>query len=417
MSTLTINDERFLSDLYHLRTFGADGIGVIRPSLSTPDVAARHWLRTRMEEAGLEAQIDRVGTVFGRSPRPGPALLLGSHTDTQPKAGWLDGAFGVMAALEVARTLREQPETAGLAVDVASWIDEEGSFLGFLGSRSFCGLQDLSLIDTATGRDGRLLVAALAEAGLAGRPRVQMEDGRYAGYLEAHIEQGPFLEADGNRIGVVTRIVGIRTMLIRFTGIQNHAGTTPMPMRKDAGRALVEFVNRIHAEFPKIAGERTVWTAGRIELDPGAASVIPGAAELTLQFRDPESEMMNRLQERVFELAAEADGDIGVEAIMEPGTVEPVAMDEDLLEQVAAAAESHAPNNWVRMPSGAGHDAQVLALRMPSAMLFVPSIGGISHDFAEDTADEDLVLGCQVLATAVESILKAAPAAPPSRPA
>ncbi|MCP4247217.1 MAG: M20/M25/M40 family metallo-hydrolase [bacterium] len=117
--------------------------------------------------------------------------------------------------------------------------------------------------------------------------------------------------------------------------------------------------------------------------------------------------MMNRLEARVFELATDADGDIGVEAIMNPDTVEPVAMDEGLQEHVAAAAESHAPNDWIRMPSGAGHDAQVLALRMPSAMLFVPSIGGISHDFAENTADEDLILGCQVLATATESILKA----------
>ena len=147
MSTLTINADRFLSDLYHLCTYGAVGVGVVRPSLSPPDVEARHWLCERMEEAGLDAQIDGVGTVFGRSPNDGPALLLGSHTDTEPKGGWLDGAFGVMAALEVARSAMENPETTGLAVDVASWIDEEGTYLGFLGARSFCGLQDMSLVD------------------------------------------------------------------------------------------------------------------------------------------------------------------------------------------------------------------------------------------------------------------------------
>lgn len=408
MSTLTINADRFLSDLYHLRTFGADGVGVVRPSLSSPDIEARQWLHGRMEEAGLDAQIDGVGTVFGRSPNMGPALLLGSHTDTQPKGGWLDGAFGVMAALEVARTVTENPDSTGLAADVASWIDEEGSYLGFLGARSFCGLQDMSLLGTAVNLEGRSLTTALTEAGFAGRPRLEMEPGRYIGYVEAHIEQGPYLEAGGNRIGVVTDIVGIRTMLIRFVGMQNHAGTTPMTMRKDAGRALVEFVNQVNAEFPKIVGERTVWTIGRIELDPGASSIIPGVAELTLQFRDAELSIMNRLEEMVQALVVAAAGEIAVEAILKNDTVEPAATDPGLIEHIAAAAEMHAPGAWVRMPSGAGHDAQVLAMRMPSAMVFVPSIGGISHDFAENTSDEDLVLGCQVLATAAESILRSA---------
>ena len=206
----------------------------------------------------------------------------------------------------------------------------------------------------------------------------------------------------------MTSIVGIRTMLIRFTGMQNHAGTTPMTMRKDAGRALVEFVNRVNAEFPKIVGERTVWTVGRIELDPGAPSIIPGVAELTLQFRDADAMLMDRLDQKVQTLAAAADGDIAVEVISKHGAVEPVTTDPGLTEHIAAAAATHAPSNWVRMPSAAGHDAQVLAMRMPSAMVFVPSIGGISHDFAENTSDEDLVLGCQVLATAAESILRSA---------
>ncbi len=401
-----IDRERFLADLYHLRTYGAVGVGVVRPSLSAPDVAARRWLHGRMEEAGLDATIDGVGTVFGRSPHDGPALLLGSHTDTQPKGGWLDGAFGVMAALEVARALREDPGTADLAVDIASWIDEEGSFLGFLGARSFCGLQDVTLIESATDVEGRRLADALAEAGLAGEPRVEMEEGRYRGYVEAHIEQGPYLEAEGNLIGVVTGIVGIRTMLIRFTGVQNHAGTTPMHMRRDAGRALVEFVTRLNEEFPKLVDERTVWTVGRIELDPGASSIIPGVAELTLQFRDPSEAVLDRLEHRVHDLVAAASGAIGVEVVPRHDTVEAVALDDELQRHIASAAEAHAPGRWVSMPSGAGHDAQVLALRMPAAMVFVPSIGGISHDFAENTSDDDLVLGCQVLATAAESILR-----------
>lgn len=403
----TIDRERFLADLSHLRTFGAVGTGVVRPSLSEPDVAARRWLSGRMEDAGLDATLDGVGTVFGRSQHAGPALLLGSHTDTQPKGGWLDGAFGVIAALEVARAIGEDPRTQDLAIDVASWVDEEGSFLGFLGARSFCGLQDLSLIDEAVDGSGRRLADALAGAGLAGEPRVEMEHGRYVGYVEAHIEQGPHLEAEGNLIGVVTGIVGIRTMLIRFTGMQNHAGTTPMHMRKDAGRALVDFVTRLNGEFPEIIDERTVWTVGRIDLDPGASSIIPGVADLTLQFRDPSEDVLERLEQRVLDLVAGANGEIAVEVLPRHETVEAVALDDRLRGHVASAAEIHAPGRWVSMPSGAGHDAQVLALRMPAAMLFVPSIGGISHDFAENTSDDDLALGCQVLATASEAILRA----------
>ncbi len=403
-----INPQRLLTDLHRLRTFGARGTGVIRPSLSEVDLAAREWLREGMVEAGLDTSIDGAGTVFGRSRHDGPALLLGSHTDTQPRGGWLDGAFGVVSALEVARTLAENEETADLAVDVASWIDEEGTYLGFLGARSFCGDQDPALIETATNLVGERLTDALERAGLAGRPVARMEEGRYIGYVEAHIEQGPHLEVTRNRIGVVTGIVGIRTMQIRFRGVQNHAGTTPMPLRKDAGVALVAFASRLHTEFPSLVGERSVWTIGRIHLDPGASSIIPGAAELTLQFRDPELERMDALEAHVRRLVAEADaaGPVSVEATTDADSVEPATMDADLLRHLDEAAELHAPGLWMRMPSGAGHDAQVLARRLPAAMLFVPSIGGISHDFAEDTAEDDLVLGCQVLATAAASILR-----------
>ena len=408
-----INPDRLLADLKHLRTFGAQGNGVVRPSFSAVDMASREWLRGRMAEAGLEAQIDGVGTVFGRSPKAGKALLIGSHSDTQPRGGWLDGAMGVIYALEIARALDEASETHDFAVDIGSWMDEEGTYLGFLGCRSFCGFQDPALIETATNGAGERLTDAMRAAGVEGRPLARMEPERYLGYLEAHIEQGPHLEATGNRIGVVTAIVGIRTMKIRFHGMQNHAGTTPMPLRKDAGVALVSLANRIHQEFPAIVGERTVWTIGQITLDPGANSIIPGRAEMVLQFRDPEAARMDAMEAKVHELAADADaaGPVKVEAATQGDNVEPVAMDEALLRHIDAAADQHAPGKWMRMPSGAGHDAQVFALCMPSAMLFVPSINGVSHDFAEDTAEADIVLGCQVLATAAGSILREAAAA------
>ena len=204
---LKINPARLLDDLRHLRTFGATGPGVVRLSLSSVDMDARRWLAGRMNEAGLAATIDGVGTVFGRSRNAGPALLIGSHTDTQPTGGWLDGALGVIYGLEIARALAECETTRHFAVDVASWIDEEGTFSGFLGSRSFVGEAVDEALRHARNREGVLLGDALAQAGLIGAARVRIDRARHKAYLEPHIEQGGRLEAHGKSIGVVTTIV------------------------------------------------------------------------------------------------------------------------------------------------------------------------------------------------------------------
>jgi N-carbamoyl-L-amino-acid hydrolase len=402
-----INPERLLNDLKRLRRFGAQGTGVVRLSLSQVDIESRRWLAERMEEAGLEAKIDGVGTVYGRSRKPGPALLVGSHTDTQPTGGWLDGAMGVIYGLEIARALSESPGTAQLPVDVASWIDEEGTFAGYLGSRSFIGEPVEEAIAKARNRDGLRLEEALRAAGIADRPRALFEPGRHFAYLEPHIEQGGRLEASGKSIGVVTTIVGIRELRLRFVGQRNHAGTTPMAIRRDAGAALVAFLGRLDAAFRQLADTDTVWTVGRIELDPGSLSIVPGQADMYLQFRDADPGRLRAMEARLAELvrAADAEGPVRValETFDEP--VEPVTMDAGLQDHLARAAEILAPGAWIRMPSGAGHDAQVIAARMPCCMLFVPSIGGVSHDFIEDTAEAHLVLGCQVAAAAAASIL------------
>lgn len=404
----TINPERLLADLRTLRTFGAQGSGVVRLALSPVDMEARRWLAGRMAAAGLDARIDGVGSVFGRSRRPGPALVIGSHTDTQPTGGWLDGAMGVIYGLEIARALSESGDTGGLAVDVASWMDEEGTFAGYLGSRSFVGEPVEDAIKYARNREGRALSDALVAAGIAGAPRAEFEPGRQVAYLEPHIEQGGRLEAEGRKIGVVTTIVGIREMRITFLGQRNHAGTTPMAIRRDAGSALVAFVQRLDAAFRAIARPDTVWTVGRIDLDPGSLSVVPGKADLLLQFRDADSAILERMTEALADLVAATDraGPVKVSLAEADTPVAPTAMDPRLQDLVAAAAEAEAPGQWIRMPSGAGHDAQVIAQRMPCAMLFVPSIGGVSHDFIEDTSAEDIVLGCRVAAAAAVAVLK-----------
>ena len=403
-----INPERLLGDLYALRKIGTYKTGVHRPTLSPEDVVSRQWLVERMTEAGLDAQIDGIANVFGKSRAPGRKILAGSHIETQNQAGWLDGALGVIYALEAARALRDDPATREVGVDVVAFCDEESHFVNCLGSRSFVG--DVSEADIDKARDrthGRMLRDALQEAGYAGRPRLAFEPGRYVGYFEAHIEQGRHLETSSLKIGVVTAIVGLWDYRIKVVGQQNHAGTTSMAERKDAGMTLVRLINVIDQAFKKAAGPRSVWTCGRMEFDPGAPSIIPGEARATLQFRDADPAILRRLEAVLLAEAAAFNKAgpcrISVETLRQST---PAVMDESFQQAIERAAAKHAPGLAVRMPSGAGHDAQHVARVMPAAMLFVPSINGISHHWAENTSDEDIVLGARVFTDAIANVLK-----------
>ena len=397
-----IDGERLLQDLHRLREFGRFRTGVHRPTLSEQDIASRQWLARRLAEAGLEPSIDGIASVFGFTRRPGRRLLIGSHLESQNEAGWLDGAMGVIFGLEVARAL------PGLAIDVAAFADEEGHYGNFLGSRSFIGAVDEAELDRCVNRTtGESLRAGLARAGLAGTPRVTLDDpSRYLGYLEAHIEQGDELDSGGLALGVVTSIVAIWNFRVRFEGVQNHAGTTRMAIRRDARVAMTRLANRIDDTFPDVIAERSVWTIGRMALEPNAPSIVPGRAEMNVQFRDADPAVLDRLEAHLRALVAEADraGPCRVTIEVASKTI-PRVMDPVFQDALAAAAERHAPGRWQRMPSGAGHDAQVLALVMPAGMLFVPSIGGISHHWTEDTKEEDIVRGCAALADAAEALL------------
>ncbi|MGL4964048.1 MAG: Zn-dependent hydrolase [Inquilinus sp.] len=405
-----INGQRLLRDLRQLAEFGRYKTGVHRPTYSPQDVEARQWLVERLQEAGLVAGIDGIGNIMSTSPAGGPKLLIGSHLESQPHAGWLDGAMGVIYGLEVARAFREDPTCRDLGIEVAVFADEEGHFGSFLGSRSFIGhLPEDDVAKAVNRTTGQSLPDALADAGYAGRPRYVLEPGRHVGFIEAHIEQGDTLESSGRRIGVVTSIVGIWTYAITFEGQQNHAGTTRMAARKDAGVALTELCHAIVKRFPEVAGPRSVWTTGRIRLDPGAASIIPGQAEMIFQFRDADPERLHAMEQALEALVTQSDAAGPCTASLRPLSRSiPNVMAEPIQAALEQAAERHAPGSATRMPSGAGHDAQYLARLLPAGMLFVPSIGGISHHWTENTADADLVLGCQVLATAGEALLRSA---------
>ncbi len=397
---LPIRPDRFLADLHALRSFGAAGVGkgVVRPAYSEPDIAAREWLAGRMRDAGLSVHVDPVGSVFGLAE--GRSLLMGSHTDSQPEGGWLDGALGVIAALEVARA---SVEAGGPPVSVVSFQDEEGRFGVTTGSAVWSGNLSLDKADGLSDRDG--LSFAEARARMPGRSEGFVEPGRFSGFLEMHIEQGPVLDREGDAIGVVDAIVGIRDMKITLVGEQNHAGTTPMQGRRDAFQALSRFNALIAERFANVVTPSTVWTIGHVTLHPNAASIVPGRVNFSMQWRDGDADRLGRMERIILETAEEVASSGGFDLDFGPMLgLEPVQMDMRLRGALEGAAEAEVPGRWRVMPSGALHDATNLSKLVPVAMLFVPSINGISHAFGEDTDEADLVTGLKVLAGAVEAL-------------
>ena len=392
-----VDPDRFLADLHRLRAFGAAGVGkgVVRPAYSAPDIAARDWLAGRMREAGLVPHVDPVGNLFGLAE--GRSILVGSHSDSQPEGGWLDGALGVIAGLEIARA---SVEAGGPPVSVVSFQDEEGRFGVTTGSAIWSGNLSLDDADRQTDRAG--VTFAEARAGMAGRAGDFIDPGRFSGFLEMHIEQGPWLYEAGEAVGVVTDIVGIRDMRITLDGEQNHAGTTPMHLRRDAFQGLSRFNTLLNDRLRNVVTPQTVWTIGHVRLHPDAHSIVPGRATFSMQWRDGDADRLRRMEAIIRDTAAEVAREAGLDlSFGDMLGLEPMPMDADLRDALAASAEAVAPGRWRRMQSGALHDATNVARLMPAAMLFVPSIDGISHAFAEDTDEADLVAGLEVLAGAV----------------
>jgi N-carbamoyl-L-amino-acid hydrolase len=390
---------RFLADLHALREIGRFKTGVHRPTYSPEDMESRRWLMERMREIGLEPEMDGLGNVLGRHPGPGKKLLVGSHIETQNEAGWLDGALGVVAGLALAR--------AGLAVDVVAFADEEGHYGNMIGSRSMTGA--LPAEELAAARNtvtGKPLAEALREAGLEGRPLIRLDPARYIGLLELHIEQGTQLESAGLRSGVVTGIVGARVFRITAIGQQDHTGGTTMAERKDAVVAAMRVLSLIDERFPLHIGPRTVWTCGRIAIEPNLPHIIAGRAEMIFQFRDLDEAVLDRLSVLLARIVQEVGRRDRCTLTLEEVSRSPAAPADPALHQaLITAANRHANGAWQPMPSGAIHDSQVISRIMPVAMLFTPSIGGISHHWAEDTKEEDLALAVRILADAAAQAL------------
>ncbi|MFG6543454.1 hydantoinase/carbamoylase family amidase, partial [Sulfitobacter sp. M22298] len=361
---MKIDAARFLKDLHDLRAIGAAGVGkgVVRPAYSAADVEAREWLAGRMRDAGLKVEVDAMGNLFGLAD--GPSILLGSHSDSQPEGGWLDGALGVIAALEVARAAGE---AGGPAVSVVSFQDEEGRFGVTTGSTVWSGALDQAEADGFTDDAG----VSLAEArrAMAGMVTGPVDPAQFTGYIELHIEQGPTLDDSGEQIGVVSDIVGIRDMKVTFEGQQNHAGTTPMAVRRDAFQAVSEFNSLLNDRLRNVVTPSTVWTIGHVSLHPNASSIVPGKAVFSMQWRDGDSDRLGRMEKIIRETAEEVAKGRGMDLSFGPILgLEPVSMDAQLRDALAEAAEAVAPGKWRKMPSGALHDATNVARLMPVAM-------------------------------------------------
>jgi N-carbamoyl-L-amino-acid hydrolase len=312
----------------------------------------------------------------------------------------------VIFALEVARARQASHASGAVGVDVVSFSDEEGTFLTCMGSRAFCGLVSQDELASARNSSGELLLGRLDALGLTQRERVQFDPARYPAYLEAHIEQGPKLTNAGIDIGIVTGIVGLRRFRVRFHGQADHAGTTPMAVRRDAAAAMHSFAVLVPERLRAAGGPDSVWNLGVVSVKPGAANVVASEAELVVEFRDVSQAMVDRMTGAFAALVKERNKIGGVSLDAQPiGAVEPTVMDGRLVERLDAAAAGEGASR-LRMPSGAGHDAMIVARRAPAAMLFVPSIGGRSHDITEDTDEADIRLGLRVYARAVNSLLE-----------
>lgn len=399
---MQVNANRLLDDLRELATIGKTTAGINRPAFSQADIAARQWVRDRLNAAGLAAVIDNAGNVHARSANHSRAVLVGSHTDTVPQGGWLDGSLGVVYGIEIARSVVENGGDVG--VDVASFEDEEGSYLAEYGCRTFCGEDVTAEAAQARNQQGESLREAVEASGLPANPPARLDPTRTLAYLEAHIEQGPRLDAGGLQIGVVTGIVGMRTYRIVIRGQADHAGTTPMAMRRDAGAAALAFGARVLDAYRSAGSPDSVWNIGNAVFRPGAANVVPGEVTLALQVRDPTTDILDRLEDIARAVLGECASACRCEYEMSRQFLSPpTPMTPAIVDAVERAAVELGASH-IRMPSGAGHDAAVLAAHVPAGMLFVPSIGGRSHHASENTKDADIVTGANVLLHAVLGI-------------
>jgi N-carbamoyl-L-amino-acid hydrolase len=405
MENIKVDAKRIELHITELAEFGktSDG-GVHRVAFSDEDVAARKYILTLMEAAGLDIRIDAAGNIVGRregSENSLPPIMSGSHIDTVPHGGKYDGAVGVLSAIECVRILFDNGILTRHPVEVIVFTDEEG---GLVGSRAMNGTLTSEAL-TEKSHSGKTVQEGIKALG--GDPgnlgSVQRLMGDIKAFLEIHIEQGRILEMNGIDIGVVEGIVGIAWWDVTIEGYANHAGTTPMNMRQDALLAAAQLILTVNRVVTSVEGSQ-VGTVGRINAEPGAPNVIPGKVVMSLELRDLSADKIQSLYRTIEEEAVRISKKTGTQITFDPidAMAVPAPTDPVIRRQIAESAEELGLTIHF-MPSGAGHDAQDMAKIVPTGMIFIPSVGGVSHSPNEFSHMSDVVNGANVL---LKTILK-----------
>ena len=398
VTSLRVNGERLLAQLRELSAFGATPAGgVNRVAYGEADLEAREYVMGLMRDAGLRLKVDAAANILGHAPGRNPELpplLIGSHIDSVPDGGRYDGPLGSLAAIEAAATLAEHGIVLGHPLEVVIFQNEEGGLVGSRAMRGDLADADLERVSTS----GKIIREGIAFLG--GDPdalaSARRAPGEIAAYLELHIEQGSVLESAHIDIGVVEGLVGIRHWEVTISGVASHAGTTPMSDRRDALLSAAKFIEAVHRVVTGTPG-RHVGTVGRLQALPGAPNVIPGTVVLTLELRDTDARTIRALYEQLVVSARGIAESTGTSfQFQETNANPPAPMDERVRVLIAESAE-RLGLTWLSMPSGAGHDAQNMAALCPAGMIFVPSVGGISHAPQERTLPADVINGANVL--------------------
>ncbi len=402
-----IDAERVIADLRELQSRTGDGNGAQRLCWGDGWRRAREYVRELLGEIGLEPEVDEAGNAWVYLPGEAEAALaVGSHVDSVPDGGWLDGALGVMGGLGVLRAWVGAEDKPPRTLALVDWADEEGARFGrsLFGSSAAAGTLDPAALANARDAEGLRAPGVLAENGVH-LERV-LECGsrleRLSAYLELHIEQGPTLEAEGIRAAAVTGCAGVERHRFVVRGRAAHAGTTPMDARHDAGLAAAAAALRIEEIARQESG---VGTVGVVDYEPGIVTAIAGVASMQVDLRHPDAEALSRMLAKTREAVAESAELRGCETSEEPiWSIEPIAFDPALVASARDACEQVTGTAFA-LPSGALHDAASMAGRMPAAMIFSPSIGGVSHAREEDTDEDDLRAAIEVFGVLVNSRL------------
>jgi N-carbamoyl-L-amino-acid hydrolase len=400
ISHVRVNADRLWNSLMRMAEIGAtDGGGCNRQALTDEDRAGRDLFVSWACEAGCAVAVDQIGNIFasrpGREPEAEP-VLIGSHLDTQPTGGRFDGVYGVMAGLEVVRTLNQFGLTTRRTIEVASWTNEEGCRFApaMLGSGVIAGVYELEFAYARRDKSGATLGEALNRIGYLGeRPA---RPGRYRAIFEAHIEQGPILEREGAAIGVVTGIQGAYWIDVTLRGVAAHAGPTPMEMRKDPWRVASPLIQRSF----ELATRHAPWgrsTVGDVEISPGSRNTVPEQLIVSIDLRHPDHAVLEAMLAELSAFAEELGSLHGIDVTLERiWHMPPTGFDRELIELVDRCAQELGLRR-LRMVSGAGHDSLHTARIAPTTMIFVPCAGGLSHNELESATPSDLAAGADVL--------------------